>query len=290
MALYFIGDLQGCHEPLQRLLLALDFSPSRDQIYVLGDLVNRGPSSLAVLKDLMRLQGSAHSLLGNHDLHLLAVAAGVRKLHADDSLQAILDAPDREHMIDWLRAQRLAMQVHGWLLVHAGVLPSWTAAETVALAGEVEATLRSDGWTEFLTGMYGNLPDRWDPALEGADRLRVIVNALTRLRFCTVDGRMEFHAKGDIGSEPAGYVPWFAVPGRKTADVPLAFGHWSTLGVSKGHSTPMLMHNTLGLDTGCVWGGHLTAARLVPTAQAPAGFELISVPCGGRGHLPDAAS
>jgi len=252
---YLVGDLQGCCDPLERLLQTLDFSPSRDRLFVLGDLVNRGPDSLGVLRRLRALGGAATCLLGNHDLHLLAIAHGVRKPHRSDTLDAILQAPDRDDWLHWLRQQRLAVWDAGWLMVHAGVVPQWDAARTVALAGEVEAMLRSPDLGEFLTQMYGNEPARWDDALTGVSRWRCAVNALTRLRFCTTDGTMEFATKDGAGDAPEGFLPWFDVPGRATQGTPVAFGHWSTLGLI---DRPDL----LALDTGCVWGGRLTAVRV----------------------------
>ncbi len=268
MALYLIGDVQGCDAALGRLLAQLDFSPSRDTLYLLGDLVNRGPDSAAVLRRLMALGDAARCLLGNHDLSLLAVAHGVRAPHRNDTLDSVLLAPDREALLHWLRHQRLALQAHGVLMVHAGVLPSWTVAQTLALAAEVEAVLRGPQPGAFLAQMYGNQPDRWDDTLAGADRLRVIVNALTRLRFCTPDGAMDLKTSGGLASQPPGHVPWFDVPGRRTADHTVAFGHWSTLGL-------LLRPNLLSLDTGCVWGGCLSAVRLGAAGQR----ELIQVAC-----------
>jgi bis(5'-nucleosyl)-tetraphosphatase (symmetrical) len=269
MALYLIGDLQGCNEPLGRLLDTLDFSPSRDTLYLLGDLVNRGPDSLGVLRRLMALGDAARCLLGNHDLHLLAIAHGVRKPHRSDTMGDILRATDRSALLDWLRQRPIALQAHGWLMVHAGVLPSWDAAQTMALAGEVEAVLRGPDWVAFLQGMYGDQPDRWREDLAGAERLRVIVNALTRLRFCSAPGQMEFATKNAAVTAPPGFMPWFDVPGRRTAGTPVAFGHWSTLKrVPRG--------DVLALDTGCVWGGCLTAARLLDEHGA---VERISVEC-----------
>lgn len=252
---YLIGDLQGCCDALERLLAEIGFSPSRDALHVLGDLVNRGPGSRATLERLHALGGSATVLLGNHDLHLLAVAEGVRRPHRRDTLDDILHHPSREAWLAWLRQGRLADTACGWLLVHAGVLPQWDAATTLALAGEVEAMLRGPRMHDFLPQMYGNTPARWDPALQGADRLRCIVNGLTRLRFCAADGTMEFDTKEAADGAPPGYAPWFAHPHRATAGQPVAFGHWSTLGLI---NRPDL----LALDTGCVWGGALTAVRV----------------------------
>ena len=275
MSLYCIGDLQGCREPFQRLLESIDFSASRDTLYLLGDMVNRGPDSLGVLRSLAALGDSAKCLLGNHDLHLLAVAHGVRSAGRRDTFADVLQASDREALLDWLRHRSMAVYRHGWLMVHAGVLPQWTTEQTTALAGEVEQALRGPDIKDFLHGMYGNLPAQWQDGLRGADRLRIIVNALTRLRFCTADGVMEFSSHAGEGAGPAGYLPWFAVPGRATADTPMAFGHWSTLATDANQGTG-LRHNSLPLDTGCVWGGCLSAARLGAAAGV---FERLSVKC-----------
>ena len=272
--MYFIGDLQGCLAPLERLLALVDFSPSRDTLYPLGDLVNRGPDSLGVLLRLQGLGEAARPILGNHDLHLLAVAAGLRRAHVNDSLGPILASPQREALLDWVRRQPLARQSQGWLLVHAGVLPGWSQAQTLALAGEVQAVLQGPEHREFLAHMYGNLPRHWDESLQGWERLRVVVNALTRLRFCTPEGEMEFAHTGPPGSAPAGHLPWFDVPGRQTEGQAIAFGHWSTLSLDQPERKPTLRRQTLGLDTGCLWGGRLTAARIGPN---PGEFELFSV-------------
>lgn len=268
MAAYLIGDVQGCDEALGRLLHTLDFSPSRDTLYLLGDLVNRGPDSLAVLRRLQALQASAQCVLGNHDLHALAVAQGVRPPGRQDTLTDLLQAPDREVLLDWLRQQALALQAHGVLMVHAGVLPQWSASDTLARADELQQVLRGPHWAEFFSQMYGNEPARWDEGLQGMARLRVIVNALTRLRFCSADGTMEFDTKEGADAAPAGFMPWFDVPGRRTASDVVAFGHWSTLGW-------LDRHDVLALDTGCVWGGCLTALRLQPGG----GHERIEVRC-----------
>ena len=267
MALYLIGDVQGCDAALGRLLDEIAFSPSRDRLVLLGDLVNRGSGSLAALRRVMALQGAAACVLGNHDLHLLAVAQGIRQLHRSDTLDDILTAPDRHALLDWLRQRPLALRDAGVLMVHAGVPPQWTATQTLALAGEVESALRGPDWGAFLTVMYGNQPDRWDDALHGPERLRVIVNALTRLRFCTPDGRMDFKVKDGAHQAPPGLLPWFDAPERRTRDTVIAFGHWSTLGWFN-------RADALGLDTGCVWGGYLTAVRLGTTPQDRERFQV----------------
>jgi bis(5'-nucleosyl)-tetraphosphatase (symmetrical) len=282
MSLYCIGDLQGCDAPFQRLLQEVDFSPSRDSLLLLGDLVNRGPDSLGVLRSLVALGDSAQCLLGNHDLHLLAVAHGIRAQGRRDTLHEVLQAPDRDNLIDWLRHRHMAVHTHGWLMVHAGVLPQWTLVQTLALAAELEAVLRGPDLKKFLSSMYGNTPVRWHDSLQGAHRLRVVVNALTRLRFCTADGAMEFSANEGAASSPPGFMPWFEVPGRATADIPIAFGHWSALvsdrpdAIRQPERPTHMRRNALPLDTGCVWGNCLTAARL---GAQPGSFELISVSC-----------
>jgi bis(5'-nucleosyl)-tetraphosphatase (symmetrical) len=268
MAVYWIGDLQGCDEALGRLLAKVDFSPSRDQLIVLGYLVNRGPASDAVLRRLMALQGSAQCLLGNHDLHALAVALGHSQPKRLDTLDRLLHANDRNAMIDWLRQQRLALWSHGVLSVHAGVLPSWSVAQTLSLAAEVEGVLRGPDVHAFLAQMYGNEPAAWHDGLQGMDRWRVVVNALTRLRFCSADGAMEFATKDSALQAPAGFMPWFDVPGRRTAHVTVAFGHWSTLGWQN-------RSDIWALDTGCVWGGCLSAMRLGDDMQS----QLVQVSC-----------
>ncbi|WP_198970674.1 symmetrical bis(5'-nucleosyl)-tetraphosphatase [Xylophilus sp. ASV27] len=273
MALYCIGDVQGCDSALQRLLDTLGFSPSRDTLYLLGDMVNRGPESAAVLRRLMAYGDAARCVLGNHDLHLLAVAHGIRPAHRADTLDAILAAPDRAAMLDWLRqqpmARRLAHGTQDLLLVHAGVLPDWAAEDVMALAAEVESALRGPGLPDFLRSMYGNTPAAWDARLAGSERLRVVVNALTRLRFCTPEGRMDFAVKEGAAQAPAGLLPWFDLPQRRTRGMTVVFGHWSTLGWLE-------RPDLLSLDTGCVWGGCLSAVRLGATRQA---CELVQVKC-----------
>lgn len=265
MKTYVIGDLQGCHAQALALLERVRRHAAADgsgppQILLAGDLINRGPASLATLRHVRALHiasgGRIDSVLGNHDLHLLAVAHGIRPAHVSDTLDEILSAPDRDDLIDWLRQRPLAMWVDGHLLVHAGVLPQWSAAQTLALAAEVEAMLRGPDLQGFLAQMYGNQPDQWREDLQGADRLRCIINALTRLRFCTAEGVMDFKLKESGTADPAsGLMPWFAVPGRATAGDTVVFGHWSALGLK-------LEPRLIGLDSGCVWGGQLSAICL----------------------------
>jgi bis(5'-nucleosyl)-tetraphosphatase (symmetrical) len=265
MATYAIGDVQGSFEELQGLLRAIGFDSDRDRLWFVGDLVNRGPASLATLRFVRDLGERALAVLGNHDLHLLALAHGVVKEREDDTLAEVLAAPDRDELLDWLRHRPMIHVEATYVLVHAGLLPQWDVAAAKALAREVEAELRGPRHREFLVQLYGSRPDRWSDSLRGIDRLRVIVNAMTRLRFCTPDGVMEFHTKGETTEAPAGHLPWFDVPGRRSADRTVICGHWSALGL---HIAP----NLLALDSGCVWGGRLTAIRLEDR-------RLYQVPC-----------
>lgn len=274
LAHYLIGDIQGCFSAFERLLQEISFSPSRDTLFLLGDLVNRGPDSAAVLRQCMRWGDAVQAVLGNHDLHLLAAAHGMRKPSRRDTLQSVLEAPDREALLDWLRHQPLA---RSWsdhsgqqiLMVHAGVQPSWTLEKTLSLANEMQQVLSGSELPAFLQVMYGNFPDRWSDALVGDDRLRTIVNTLTRLRFCTADGQMDFDSTESAEQPPAGLMPWFECPNRQTARNVVAFGHWSTLGLV---NEPQLM----ALDTGCVWGGQLTAVKLQGDLQQR---EIIQIDC-----------
>jgi bis(5'-nucleosyl)-tetraphosphatase (symmetrical) len=274
MALYMIGDVQGCWHALQRLLDEVGFCASRDTVYLLGDLVNRGPDSLAVLRWAHQGGTSVRCILGNHDLHLLTVAHGVRKPHRKDTLGPVLAAPDAPALLHWLRQQPLVRYEHGWLMVHAGVLPQWDTAQTLALNAEYQAVMSSPACFDFLSVMYGNEPDRWKNSLRGDERLRVIVNACTRLRFCNAKGRMEFDTKDDAAAAPEGCMPWFEVPDRQTAGTPIAFGHWSTL-------RDVRRSDVLALDTGCVWGGCLSAAELRPLApgESTAALTQVRVNC-----------
>ncbi len=255
MSTYAIGDVQGCFEELGQLLDALAFDRRKDRLWLVGDLVNRGPQSLAVLRFVRDLGSAAVTVLGNHDLHLLTYAAGLAKPRPDDTLDEVLAAPDRAELIEWLRGLPMIHVEREHVLVHAGLLPQWSVQQAQGLGREVEAALRGPRHREFLTRLYGGKPDRWDDALRGADRLRVIVNAMTRMRFCTEDGVMEFQTKGEAAEAPPGYTPWFDVPGRRSADHTVVCGHWSALGL---RVAPRL----LALDSGCVWGGRLTAVRL----------------------------
>ena len=261
MAMYCIGDIQGCNEAFDDLLQQLDYSPSRDVLYILGDMVNRGPGSAAVLRRLMALEGSAHCLLGNHDIHLLAVAQGVRPMHRKDTLVDLLLASDAQALLDWLRCQPLAMYANNCLMVHAGVQPEWDVAQTLACAQEVQQLLSASDWADVLPMLFGNAPERWRNNLFGIDRYRCTINTLTRIRLLDAQGNMDFQHKHGLENAPDNLMPWFEHPARKTANTLVAFGHWSTLGLVQ-------QHNLLGLDTGCVWGGKLTAAEITPEGQA----------------------
>jgi len=252
--IYAIGDIQGCLTQLKHLVKKL---PKHSKFVCLGDLVNRGPQSLETLRQLKswQEQGIAECILGNHDLHLLAYEAGIRGEKSLDTLNPILGAPDRDELIHWLRHRPLALHNGDTLFVHAGVLPQWSAIKAVELAQEVEKVLRKPNYKDFLANMYGNQPDQWHDKIKGHERLRVIVNALTRLRFCTNSGKMDFQTKEGIGSAPPGYAPWFELKNRRSQDTRIVFGHWSTLGL-------LQQNNVVGLDTGCVWGGTLTAMSL----------------------------
>jgi bis(5'-nucleosyl)-tetraphosphatase (symmetrical) len=267
--IFAVGDVQGCAPSLKTLLKKL---PKKSKLIFLGDLVNRGPDSLGALRQLKSLQesGRAECILGNHDLHLLAIDAGLRKTKGLDTVDAILNAPDRKELIGWIRKRPMALSNGKVLTVHAGVLPQWDLQQTIECAQEVEKALRGKSYKDFLANMYGNTPNKWSNSLKGYERLRLITNTLTRMRFCTPSGQMEFESKEGLENGPKGYMPWFKVPKRKTADTLIYFGHWSTLG--------LLRHdNVIGLDTGCVWGGKLTAMEVSETNKDSKGLEIIQV-------------
>lgn len=276
MTTWAIGDLQGCYDELRRLLDRLAFDPRADRLLFTGDLVNRGPQSLECLRFVRSLAGAAVTVLGNHDLHLLAVAQKGSGQKPGDTLDAVLAAPDAAELLDWLARQPLAWRDSGGaLLVHAGLPPQWDVDTALRLAAEVSAALAGPQRRDLLAQLYGDSPDCWDESLDGWPRLRFVVNCLTRLRYCAADGRLALRHKGRPGSEPPGLFPWFAVPGRRSAGARVIFGHWSTLG-----RVAWSEHAVYGLDTGCIWGGRLTAldldrGRLVdcacPGHQAPGG-------------------
>jgi bis(5'-nucleosyl)-tetraphosphatase (symmetrical) len=255
MATYAIGDVQGCFAALKALLGEIGFSAARDRLWFVGDLVNRGPASADVLRYVKALGERAVVVQGNHDLHLLAFAAGHARQRPDDTFDDVIAASDASEMLTWLRSRPMLHVEDEYAMVHAGLLPSWSIRQAQALAVEVEAELRSDRHEQFFGALYGSRPAAWRDDLRGMDRLRVIVNAMTRMRFCSPEGVMDFAAKGGLDDTPPGFMPWFEVPGRRTKGVPVICGHWSALGL---RVTPDL----LALDTGCVWGGRLTAIRL----------------------------
>ena len=267
--IYAVGDVQGCGPSLKALVKKI---PKKSNLIFLGDLVNRGPDSLGALRQLKSLQesGRAECILGNHDLHLLAIDAGLRNTKGLDTVDEILKAPDRKELIDWIRNRPMALSNGKVLTVHAGVLPQWDLQQTIECAQEVEKALRSKSYKDFLANMYGNTPNKWSNSLKGYERLRVITNALTRMRFCTPSGQMEFDSKEGLENGPKGYIPWFNVPKRKTADTLIYFGHWSTLGLLR-------RSNVIGLDTGCVWGGKLTALEIANANKDSKDLEIIQV-------------
>jgi bis(5'-nucleosyl)-tetraphosphatase (symmetrical) len=255
MATYAIGDIQGCFDSFLRLLERCAFDPAHDRLWLVGDLVNRGPRSLETLRYVKNLGPAALTVLGNHDLSLLMLAEGFGKRGKGDTFDEILAAPDREELLFWLRQQALCHIENGHCLVHAGLLPQWTAKQARALAAEVEQALRGPDWRAFMAHMWGSEPDAWQDKLEGWPRLRVIVNAMTRMRFCSPKGVMDFKIKGEVHKAPKGFVPWFEVPGRRSADTVLVTGHWSALGLK-------ILPKLLAIDSGCLWGGALSAIRL----------------------------
>ena len=267
MATYAIGDIQGCFGVLMRLLERIRFDPAIDRLWLVGDLVNRGPHSLETLRFVKGLGASAITVLGNHDLSLLMAAEGFGKPGKGDTFDDVLRAPDRDELLFWLRHQRLCHLENDHCLVHAGLLPCWTTAHALARAREVEQALQASDWREFLAHLWGSEPAAWQDDLTGWPRLRVIVNAMTRLRFCSPEGVMEFRTKGEVEDAPPGFLPWFEAPGRRSAGNTLVTGHWSALGLK-------LLPNLLALDSGCLWGGPLTAIRLEDRVV----FQVPSLP------------
>ncbi|MEC5407873.1 symmetrical bis(5'-nucleosyl)-tetraphosphatase [Paraburkholderia sp. MPAMCS5] len=262
------GDLQGCRTPFQRLL-AKAAPPVGTPLWFAGDLINRGAESLATLRDIIAMGDLAVPVLGNHDLHLLSVSAGIRKSKKGDTIDDILAAPDAADLLEWVRHRPIAHYENGMLMVHAGVVPQWDVAITLELADELQRALRGPNWKETLAGLYGNEPNVWSPNLKGIERLRVTCSALTRMRFCNAEGVMDFSSSGGLNAAPPGSMAWFDAPSRKTADVTVVFGHWAALGL-------LLRDNLIGLDSGCVWGAKLSAVRL---AQNPSERTLTQVEC-----------
>lgn len=271
MTTYAIGDIQGCYHAFQALLERIHFNEKTDQLWLVGDLINRGGGSLEVLRWCYAHQDNLRVVLGNHDLHALVVAAGIVTAHKGDTLGALLAADDCNILLHWLRHQHLAYHEGNCLMVHAGLLPQWTAEQVLSYAAEVEAALQGNDYLYFLTHMYGNLPNHWGEQLAGIDRLRVITNALTRLRVCTAQGVMEFKFKGDLSDVPDGFMPWFDVPTRATKDTQVIFGHWSALGLQQ-------RENLYALDTGCLWGGKLTALNIHTKVIAQVGSHPLDKP------------
>lgn len=271
MSIYAVGDVQGCHDELLALLEKIQFDPADDILWFCGDLVNRGNKSLETLRFVKSLGDRAISVLGNHDLHLVAIANGVRKPGKHDTLQAILEARDRDELIDWLRSRPLLHHdaTNGFTLLHAGLPPQWDLGLALRCAREAETLLRSDDYMDFIQYMYGNEPDMWDDQLTGHDRIRFIVNCFTRMRYCDADGRLDLKSNGPPGSQPEGLRPWFKLQSRQSRNMRIIFGHWSTLGDTD-------VKGIYPLDTGCLWGGRLTTLRL---GDEP---EYIRLDCPGQ--------
>ena len=255
MATYAIGDIQGCYHAFLALLARISFNSKQDKLWLVGDLINRGSGSLEVLRWCHQHQENLKIVLGNHDLHALAVAHGVKPAHRGDTLQALLDAPDSDALLTWLRHQPLIIVNDEYVMVHAGLLPQWTINDALSHAKEVETVLQGAAYQDFLRDMYGNTPNFWHDDLLGIERLRAITNAMTRMRICTEEGALEFDFKGELQDIPAGYLPWFDVASRKSNDTQIICGHWSALGLQQ-------RANIFALDTGCLWGGKLTAMCL----------------------------
>lgn len=255
MATYAVGDIQGCYHAFQALLKRINFNPKFDQLWLVGDLINRGSGSLEVLRWCYQHQESLKVVLGNHDLHALVVANGLVRAHRGDTFEALFKADDCDLLLNWLRHQPLIVHQDNYLMVHAGLLPQWTVEQSLSYATEVETALQGADYLDFLASMYGNEPNRWNESLKGSDRLRVITNAMTRLRVCSAEGDMQFTFKGELQDVPEGFMPWFDVPTRASRDVAIIFGHWSALGLQQ-------RENIYALDTGCLWGGQLSAMNL----------------------------
>jgi len=255
MSIYAIGDIQGCYDELLALLDSIKFNDSSDQLWFAGDLVNRGPKSLETLRFVKSLGKSAISVLGNHDLHLIATSLKQRKPHKKDSLSPILEASDRDELLDWLRHRPLFHHNEQFCLLHAGLPPQWDFSQSKKMAASVEKILQGEDYMDFFKNMYSDKPEIWHKDLKKNEKARFIVNCFTRMRYCDANGKLDFHHKGPLGSQPKNLMPWFAVPGRKSTGMKIIFGHWSTLGFYQGH-------NCFAIDTGCLWGGKLTALKL----------------------------
>lgn len=277
MATYAIGDVQGCFDELTTLVKKIAFNPESDHLWFVGDLVNRGPQSLEALRWIKSLGDAATTVLGNHDLHLLAAYAGIKPVNETDDLYPILQADDAEDLIDWLRHRPL-MHYDPELdiaMIHAGLFPQWDIKKALSLAKEAEAALRSKKYKDFLQNMYGNKPDCWEETLDGWERLRTIINCLTRMRYCSDEGVMSFNDKGPSGTQSAGMRPWFEINSRKSRNTTIVFGHWSTLGLHTGH-------NVIATDTGCLWGGSLTAVKIDDSEKT-----VFQIECEAKLPVPD---
>ncbi len=279
MAIYAIGDVQGCFDELKALVEKISFNPKLDHLWFVGDLVNRGPNSLETLRWVKSLGDRAITVLGNHDLHLLAAFAGVKQINSSSSLYPVLQANDVEELIDWLRNRPLMHfdQKLNFAMVHGGIIPQWSIKKALSRAKEVETGLRSKKYKEFLENMYGDKPDQWDKSLNGWDRLRVITNIFTRMRYCNNEGIINFSDKGPPGTQKAGLQPWFEIKKRQSQNTTIIFGHWSTLGHYKGN-------NVIALDTGCLWGGFLTAVRIDDTKN-----KKYQIECEAKRGIPDSS-
>lgn len=285
MTIYAIGDIQGCYEDLTNLLDKIHFNPSKDKLWFVGDLVNRGPDSLSTLRFIKELGESAKTVLGNHDLHLLATYHGIKR-NNDTSVQELLNAPDCDELIDWLRTQPLLIhdEQTNFTLVHAGIYPQWTLSQAKRYANELETVLSSDNYLDFLNHMYGNRPNQWSNELTGWDRLRFICNSFTRMRYCHANGQLNFDYNGAPGSQENNLIPWFDVPHRVNNNEKIIFGHWSTLGYFQKQNNLIIPDNIYATDTGCVWGGTLTALKIEADKNSEAGWttEIIAIDCPQR--------
>ena len=257
MATYVVGDVQGCYDPLRRLLDKLNLDFTQDQLWFAGDLINRGPKSLETLQFIISLGDNARSVLGNHECHFLATARGYKKPHRSDTFSAILASDNVEELIQWVRSRPFFYNDKklGYSMLHAGVPPQWSMSDVKKHAAELEHVFQGDHLDDFLANMYGSEPSLWTPELSGNERLRFIINCFTRLRYCDLDGRLNLNVKGEPKAQDKNLIPWFKAPNRQTINKKIIFGHWSTLGLHQEN-------NTICVDTGCLWGGQLTAIKL----------------------------
>ena len=276
MATFVIGDIQGCFDELQELVDYISYDPKKDQLWFVGDLVNRGPKSLETLRWVMSLGNSAVTVLGNHDLHLLALHAGVKEVKTTSSLYSTLHANDIDELVEWLRSQPLMLynKQLEFALVHAGLAPQWTVKNAMRYSEEVESALQSKNYKDFLFNMYGDQPNQWDASLKDWDRLRAITNFMTRVRYCDDQGVISFSDKGPPGTQSTGMKPWYEIATRKSQDTSVVFGHWSTLGYVNDY-------NVISTDTGCLWGGKLTAIKIEPK-----NLTIYQLDCEAKKEIP----